>query len=56
MRAFVLNTGRRGPMTTSRACERLIHCTAGYETRTGAVGDARLGYPDELARVGRPAG
>lgn len=33
-------------MTTIRACEHLTNYTAGHETRTGAIGDGRLDYPD----------
>ena len=46
MRVFVLNTGRCGSMTTIKACEHLTNYTAGHETRTGAIGDRRLDYPD----------
>lgn len=34
-------------MTTIRACEHLGNFTAGHETRTGALGDARLDYADQ---------
>lgn len=47
MRVFVLNTGRCGSVTSIKACEHLTNYTAGHETRTGALGDSRLDYPDQ---------
>lgn len=42
---FVLCTGRCGSMTLAHACGHLSNWTAGHETRTHRLGDARLAYP-----------
>ena len=42
---FVLCTGRCGSMSLSRACAHLDNWTVDHESRTHAVGAARLDYP-----------
>ena len=42
---FVLCTGRCGSVTFATACGHLTNFTAGHETRSNKVGDARLAYP-----------
>ena len=46
MNVFVLNTGRCGSMTWTRACSHITNFTSGHETRAGLVGHQRLAYPD----------
>lgn len=42
---FVLSTGRCGSTTFTRACDHLTNYTAGHETRSRRLGDARFAYP-----------
>ena len=43
---FVLNTGRCGSTTFSKACEHLNNYSSGHETRTSLIGAERFAYPD----------
>lgn len=45
-RVFVLCTGRCGSEAFIRACSHIRNYTAGHETRTKLIGDARFDYPD----------
>jgi len=47
MNVFVLNTGRCGSVTFSRAASHISNFTSGHETRSGQLGEGRLGYPDQ---------
>ena len=49
MNVFVLNTGRCGSMTFSRACSHITNFTAGHETNNGKLD--RLTYPDNHIEV-----
>lgn len=51
MRVFVLNTGRCGSVTLSKAFGHLTNFTTGHETRMGEVGPCRLDYPDRHVEV-----
>ncbi len=42
---FVLSTGRCGSRTLVEACCHVTNYTCGHETRTSAIGPARLDYP-----------
>jgi hypothetical protein len=46
MRVFVLCTGRNGSTSFAKACQYSTNYTAGHETKTRALGDARFDYPD----------
>jgi hypothetical protein len=46
MRVFVLCTGRSGSLTFIRACSHITNYTAGHETGSRKLGDARFSYPD----------
>lgn len=45
MHVFVLCTGRCGSMTFIKACSHFSNFSAGHETRSGLLGDARFDYP-----------
>jgi hypothetical protein len=47
MNVFVLNTGRCGSTTFSRACLHITNYTSGHETRTGYIGASRFQYPPQ---------
>lgn len=47
MRVFVLNTGRCGSMTFTRASNHATNYSTGHETRSSLVGADRLAYPDQ---------
>lgn len=51
MRVFVLNTGRCGSVTLSRALAHLENYTVGHETRMGEVGAKRLDYPEHHVEI-----
>jgi len=42
MNVFVLNTGRCGSTTFSKACQHVSNFTSQHESRVGLLGDARL--------------
>lgn len=43
---FVLSTGRSGSEAFIKACEHLENYSAGHETLSSKLGDARFAYPD----------
>jgi len=45
MNVFILCTGRCGSTTFIKACSHLTNFSAGHETRSSLLGDARLDYP-----------
>jgi hypothetical protein len=51
MRVFVLNTGRCGSVTLSKACERLTNYTTGHESRVERIGEDRFAYPDQHVEI-----
>lgn len=51
MNVFVLNTGRCGSLTFSKACQHITNYTAGHETRTGLIGEERLQYSEDHIEV-----
>lgn len=51
MNVFVLNTGRCGSTTFSRACGHIRNYTSGHETRADLVGPDRLAYPPHHIEV-----
>ena len=48
---FVLCTGRCGSTTLARACGHASNWTAGHETRSHLLGEARLDYPTRHVEV-----
>ncbi len=51
MNVFVLNTGRCGSKTFTRACRHMHNYTAAHESRTHLLGAARFDYPDNHVEV-----
>ena len=51
MNVFVLCTGRCGSMTLSRACGHISNYTSAHESRCKALGEARLGYPENHIEI-----
>lgn len=45
MNVFVLSTGRCGSTTIVHACSHMTNFTAAHESNIGALGDARVSYP-----------
>jgi len=43
---FVLNTGRCGSLTFSKACSHIINYTSSHESLTGELGNNRFNYPN----------
>lgn len=48
---FVLNTGRCGSTTFSKACQYMTNYTSGHELRVNEIGDSRLNYPTSHIEV-----
>ena len=46
MNIFILNTGRCGSVTFTRACQHITNYTALHESRATLIGEQRLAYPD----------
>ncbi len=46
MNIFILNTGRCGSTSIVEACQFMANYSAGHETRSGELGDARLAFPN----------
>lgn len=46
MRVFILSTGRSGSLSFARACGEIGNYTAGHESRSRRLGEARFDYPD----------
>ena len=46
MNIFILNTGRCGSTTFIEACRHITNYSAGHETRTARIGEARFDYAD----------
>lgn len=51
MNVFVLNTGRCGSVTFTRACRHITNYTVQHESRSHLLGQARLDYPDNHIEV-----
>jgi hypothetical protein len=43
---FILNAGRSGSKTFARACAHITNYTSAHESRSGLLGEAHFGYPD----------
>lgn len=46
MNVFVLNSGRSGSKTFSKACSHISNYSSGHEILCGHIGEARFAYPD----------
>lgn len=51
MNVFVLNTGRCGSLTFTKACRHIANYTVAHESRSHLLGRARLDYPDNHIEV-----
>jgi hypothetical protein len=51
MNVFVLNAGRCGSTTFAHACGHVANFSSAHESRTGMIGEARLGYPPNHIEV-----
>lgn len=46
MNVFILNSGRCGSTTFSKACQHIMNYSSGHESRLRITGAGRLNYPD----------
>jgi hypothetical protein len=51
MNVFVLNTGRCGSLSFTKACRHIANYSVGHESRSHLLGPARLDYPDNHIEV-----
>ncbi|NOQ89978.1 MAG: hypothetical protein GQ549_03430 [Gammaproteobacteria bacterium] len=51
MNVFVLNTGRCGSTTFTKACQHITNYTAAHESLLSQLGENRLSYPDQHIEV-----
>lgn len=51
MNVFVLNTGRCGSMTFTKACSHIANYTSAHESRCGYLGKSRFDYPENDVEV-----